>query len=811
MAEKNLTISTSSGNGDEATANSASEARRVLVEILRAALTRPESIVESNLPELSSHLHFDEHCAQTCEFALATTAALLYSRPELISPMLIDRLAEVLVTPRFPENVARAAIGIFEFMAVTPLAPPAWNRISSILVSPQLDPKLREWMVPLVAEFVRMKPDVVGVTEVIALAKAPELASFRTQLFDEGIEPLVYSNPEDFTPGRVDQIARLFSDAPRYPYILYALAQRRSLGSDTRVALAHQLEGRFPFQTAALKLLKNDPFTLLVVLNVGMGQGDDMVRLAPLLQALLDANPALTITLITWRPYLYDNPRVTTVPINDAEGVGVALTKQFAGVIEFFQPGWMGFTFNLEVHNAVERYLAEREVPFVIKADLGRAYGEVAGNRLAFLYQTVKLAEVEIARARGLDQCTVRNVYEPTMRLLAELGLPQRAAEEACATPSILTGTPSSDAERVWNDLTAPESNQERRPTALVNPLGGSGVTKGFHEQDALVAAELAGLVDEGYVVVILPNGQSWGRRAMFEKMLTLVESSKRANIRIAPDPDEEAEAARVTLDERSTLPYRDRVTRLFKYFAAYADLVVTVEGWLAHLAYILGRPFRLLLAAGSYSPEYHPRFRGPRQRVVASFCTAGLGMHSRSELLREGGPPPMPHRPRKMLLEAGLDGLGRFGDLQDVPALRLAARTHDHDIRTRAVGALGRVAPIEAKSELLAALQDRWPAVAREAAKALLNAGIDCNRELGPRHRELLQAYIDIDRQDWDAVQKLGPLVLPALFKAAECDIHDLKHGAKVLLAKMLTPFVGRQRAGDSVTPAGSVDIATV
>ena len=34
--------------------------------------------------------------------------------------------------------------------------------------------------------------------------------------------------------------------------------------------------------------------SLLVVLNVGMGQGDDMVRLAPMLQGLLDANPAPT-------------------------------------------------------------------------------------------------------------------------------------------------------------------------------------------------------------------------------------------------------------------------------------------------------------------------------------------------------------------------------------------------------------------------------------------------------------------------------------------------------------------------------------
>jgi len=87
-----------------------------------------------------------------------------------------------------------------------------------------------------------------------------------------------------------------------------------------------------------------------------------------------------------------------------------------------------------------------------------------------------------------------------------------------------------------------------------------------------------------------------------------------------------------------------------------------------------------------------------------------------------------------------------------------------------------------------------------REASQALLRAEIDCSRELGPHYRDLLQAYIDIDKQNWDAVAALGPKVLPALSQASNSDLHDVKDGAKKLLARMLTPFVVRGAKG---TPA--------
>jgi hypothetical protein len=767
--------------------------REALVDVLRTALTKPDQLTNASLAPFAEALRDKPNGddPDLCELALASVAALLYSRPDLVDASLIERLPELLGTSGLRESIGRVVVKLFAFLTVTPHASHAWDRISEMLRNDHLDAATREWMLPLVSDFIQWREDVVGLEGIITLAQSPTLSGKRTYLFDEGVERFVFCDPQGFTIERLQKIASFFSDAPRYAYVLYALAGQQSLAPEVSLWLTRELDGRFPFHARAAAILKDRPVSLFVALNVGMGQGDDVVRLVPLLHGLLDANPALSIALATWRPYLYDNPRITTVQITDDAAVNAALAGWFDGVIEFFQPEWLDFTFRLEAHAAVEDYLAKHQPALLIRGDLGRKCEGRVGSRLAFLFQTVDLGKDAVAGLRGLDDCSIRNVYEPTMRLLAELGLPLRTAEATPLTPSVLTGTPSADAERIWAELTAQESTTERLPIALVNPFGGSGVTKGFLAQDALIAEEIAGLVDEGFMVVVLPNGQTWGRRTAIDGIVAHLDAGVRANVRVAPDPAETDEAARPAFSERTNLAYNDRVMRAFKYFAEYADLVVTTEGWLAHLAYNLGKPMRLFLAAGSYSSEYHPRFRGPRQRVVPVLSEGARAAHSGSALLREGDPPPIPHRPRKALLEVALNGLGRFGAGRDATAFRLSLTSDDPEVRTWAVAALGRVAAKDAKAELLAALKDRWAGVFSEAAQALIRENVDCTRELGARYRELLQGYVDIAKQNWDEVARLGPMVLPALFNAAECDIHDVKHGAKELARKMVSPFV--------------------
>src|SRR5262249_10292541 len=346
------------------------------------------------------------------------------ARPELLEPGVIDALAVLLRTVPLPQAIGWTTLRIFEFLASTAHAALAWSQLMKLLRDQDLDLQRRQRVLPVAREFVDWSRDVVDIDDILALARSfppPD----RAFLFDHGVDRFVFRTPEAFTVERLRQIFETFGDAPRYPHVLYSLASRPGLSADANAVLARELSGCFPFHRTAADILRGRKMSIVVAHNIGMGQGDDIVRLVPLLQGLLDANPELSITLATWRPYLYDHPRVTTVPITEDETLRQALAQPFEGVVEFFQPETQGATFNLEAHRMLGPHRAARARGVDIKGARGPAGGGRAGNRPPFLHQTVALNGQDICSARGLDQSSVHGIYDPSMRLLAELGLPQ--------------------------------------------------------------------------------------------------------------------------------------------------------------------------------------------------------------------------------------------------------------------------------------------------------------------------------------------------------------------------------------------------
>jgi hypothetical protein len=747
---------------------------------LRATLTRPTSLTPAIADEIGRALRPGSGREHTYTLALGTLAALLYARPDLVPESLLDRLAVLLKAGPVPAGVGRAVVKLFEYLASSPAAARAWTLLVEVLRDEKLEPRTRELLLPLLKDFVHWREDLVGLDGALALAGSPAFARDRAFLLDHVVERFVFTQPEAFTEERLTRVAALYQDAPRYRYFLYSLAARRSLRPAVRALVSRWLEDRFPSHEAAAAMLENQPFKILVAFNARMGQGDEIIRLAPLLQALLDANPDLTITLISRRAYLYDNARVEPVQIEDDDAVHSALGDRFDGVMEVFEPNVPKLAFRPELHAAIERLLAEQSPAFVVRGDMGYNH---------FLYQRVDLGGRDLARAYALDRLGFPNVYETCMRLIAELGLPQRAAEEPSLTPSLLAGERSADAERVWENLLERDTGEASRPVALLNAFGGGRPTKGFLEQHSqLLGREIAGLVEEGYRVVLLPNGAAWASRSAVARILSHLARDVRGHLRVAPDPAQPKEIARLRLSERSTLSQADRVMRLFKYFATYADLVVTNEGWLTHLAYSLGRPFRLFLAAQSYGFDWHPHGRGSRQQLVTMLSPRSRARYAESELLGPGQTPPLPHRPRKTLLELALDSLGRAGSAESVTLLRRALASPDHDVRAWAVAGLGRAPSLEVvKPDLLAALEDREPSVVREAADALLRGNVDCRDALGSRYRERIEAHAEVARQHWAAVARLGAAAFPALFRAAESDNDVIRREARWTLARTL------------------------
>src|SRR5262249_23689734 len=158
---------------------------------------------------------------------------------------------------------------------------------------------------------------------------APALAACREVLLGRVLEPLLARAPGRVTEAQVDAIATVFRECPRLGYAIDAIAQRPQASPPVRRRAA-ELTGRaFPERAAAGRIFGRRPFHLLVAHNVRIGQGDEIVRLVPLLQALLDAHPHVRATIITSRPYLYDHPSIRAIAIGDAAAVSDVLAATY--------------------------------------------------------------------------------------------------------------------------------------------------------------------------------------------------------------------------------------------------------------------------------------------------------------------------------------------------------------------------------------------------------------------------------------------------------------------------------------------------
>jgi hypothetical protein len=761
-----------------------------LGQILETALTGPADLTPSALAAVVEAL--DPRDAAGWGPALS---AILYARPDLAGPPLVDRLGALLEDDGVTEPVVDAVVIVLVSFAGSDLAAPALEALLRLLQSEAVSPPIRARLVPVLRAYASWCPELLDVQTVLRLAASPLLSAHREALLGRVLEPLLAHAPARATETVLQAIQAAFDGCARLRYTLHMIGERQEIAPSVRQRAEALTGPAFPARAAARAVFGRDPFHLLVVLNVRVGQGDEIVRLAALLQALLDANAGLHVTLVTRRTYLYDHPRVRPVSIVDPAAVGGALEVQYDGVLHVEEPGWPEVSWDPPLDARVRELVVSRRPRLLITAEVGHNH---------CVYSRVELDGRDIAAERALDRLDVDTIYDGCARLLAELGLRGRVAEERPTGPSLLIGDRSLDAERAWARLTdglAP-------PIALVNPYGGALSMKGYpSDRPERLADELAGLVAEGYSVVLLPNGTAWASPEAVSSVLARLAPRARRRVAVAPDPTEPDPDRRVETTEHPELSYADQAMRLFKYFAGAADLVVAVEGWMAHLAYALGRPFRLVLQAQSHSLDWHPAPRGPHQRLSGTLSPcAGPAP---AETLGEKDPPPQPPLHRKPLFVTAVAGLPALGD-RAVPLLVRALGSGDHDVRAVAVAALGRLLPAGTpRDHVLAALRDRESLVRLAAAEALLAAGADCTRELGPRFREQLLAHRAIARQDWKTVRHLGVTALPALFVAADGGIGPISREARWATARVLAALgvdsLERRERGKGPVPAAS------
>jgi hypothetical protein len=633
------------------------------------------------------------------EQSIHALAQQLYRHPDTASVTMLEQVASVFEGSGVTAAVAEAAGRLLRFLLFTPVARESTSVAMRLLRTPGLEDFCYHALLRTLRYYASWCNTSIEFESVVTIAACAHMAPHRGFLLRYLVEPLVFADPSRAVPP-------LFGEESRY--LLYLTGRG----------------GSFPLHQRIHARLKTGSKRVLAVHNINDGQGDELVRCVPLLQSLLDFNPALEVIIVTRRLYLYDNPRVQPVSIHDEETIHKLLAREFDMVIDFFEPVVQSVNYVPELERRLQAH-RRRKLPFLFLSAL-KGYND-------FAYQTIAIEGRNHAPELGLDRPRTGNIYEPTLRLIAELGLPARIGQQRPRTACLLTGTSLPDADLLWESLVGSREG----PVAIVNPFGGREPLKGYTtDQFPSLSNELAALVDEGFTVLLLPNGTPWGHAAAAAEVAASLGPDHRRHVVLAPDPG----AASVNADH---------VMRCFKHFILCAELAVTVEGWMSHMAYLLGKPYRLVMLPYSHGFQWHPYPPSCRQGVIPAMAH-GMAV------------PPAPRYPGKDQLLFVLGGL-RLEKTEDAIAELLGAlRSPDRDIRAAAARSLAsHVHDRRAFDALLGALKDRSGPVRRAAAAAFLDRKIDLVRNLGQQYETILQCHCWIVEGQWKQVIAAGNVAL--------------------------------------------------
>jgi hypothetical protein len=682
---------------------------------------------------------------------LLLLAAVLYSRPELVTAVPIGHLEGLLRDGGVAIETRRAA---GEALA---LAVPGSSGEAAVAAALSLlresPPSARTAAMDALRAAVFWAIERMDAEALVAAAEAsPDL---RAALVKDAIEPVLLAS-EAAAPELLDRAAALYGDADASKYLAYFLTGK-----------AHP---RFACHAAIAERLGHGRRRVLMAHNIDDGQGDEIVRTAALAQALVDFNPELEIVLVTRRLHLYAHPRIETVPIGDRARVRDSLRGAFDAVFDFFEPDIQEVDYDPELERAVEDLRARHRTFLDVRSRKGFNH---------FLFEGVSIDGRAVAGSLGLDRRRVANNYEPAMRLIAELGLPLRRGEAPPRTEPILAGVQWPEADRYWDRLTKGSS----RPVALLAPFGGAEALKGFTGL-AGIAAEIRRLIGEGWRVVAMPTGASWGSTRTAEAAIALLPAEQREFAAVGPAPDSEAEG----IPAQAPLSFADATMRLTLYGIRRADLVVSVEGWMVHAAHAFGKPYRILMLPYSHGGEWLPYGRTRRQGGILT-----AGQAEESGLLLE--------HPRKQRFLLLMRECGRSATAEALPCVRRALSSPDRHIRLVAAETLAAHRGPEIGTELAGLLLDPAHGVRAAAAQAILDRG----GTPAPREELLAHVWIGPMERNWGSILRLGAAARRAIETAAQGDDPVVRRESvwalRVLDFKAVPAAAGDTRKGNGLS----------
>ncbi|MEM7351289.1 MAG: hypothetical protein AAF657_10815 [Acidobacteriota bacterium] len=717
--------------------------------ILPTLLREPDTCRDEDVSGLAMELRSGQRARRS--EARSVFAALVLQRPDLGSSNLVSAFLDGLGETEPDPGPAR----LFAALLARPDLAPGLDPVPNLVALP-CRPELK---LLLARAWVGWRPEALEIDDLVALAE--ELQGFRlgARFLVEVVEPWSWQGTVESR--RVADLEEALGTQPRWPYsraLLHRQAARQTSRSVPRRPVL------VPGRETAVQLDRRVVRRILFVQNLDIGQGDEILRAGTLLALLLAIDPDASVDLVTRRRHLYDHPRIRCHSIHQAERVRRLVAEGFEGVV------WLDEVFAPEIRQLpwlpafLRNIASEAELCF-----------EAATLHNHLFFRQARVGGLDLVADFAALRDGPHDAYESLELLALRLGLPW-VGEGGGAFAAPFVGSPSPEAASHIQSL----KGEATRPLAVVQPFGGFAEIKGLcRSQGNRLAADLDGLVAEGYRVVVLPTGTDWGSTSVIEAAFSRTRPESREHLAIAPDPADPA----LPLCERPDLEPADRAIRLFKYLIRAADLIVSVDGWVAHLGALLERPVRLLLWAGSFDSDWYPRGARRCESLCQPAATSELerSVFEDSELVLSHG--------RRTLLVAALGGLRQPSEAAG-EVLRKTLRSADPALRAAAARKSAPLLELQVVAEALRrALDDSWPEVRAAAATALLERG-DLRRPEDPPS-QVLRAHQAIAAQDWRQIEALGLAAMPALARAVRGEADFIRREARRYLQSFM-----RQRA---------------
>lgn len=768
--------------------NSDVKCDRLSADLLALQILKEGNGVEDVLSRLRQELAtLDPWQAPPAEIELLM-ATLAATAPGTLSREITEALARVVGRAdltRCWQPGLDMAMELLPLLIPTPAGALLPGLAATILSTPDVHPRWARRAATLLIEVLHWRAELLDLEHVLGAAeRAP--AGERTRLFHRLILPLILADPSTIDTKRFARVSALPADEVEARYLAGALAEHPEAQLPVREAASELATRCFPLRAAWRRIFGDRRLRVLCIQNIADGQGDEMVRTVPLLQALLDGHPDTGVVLLTDRTYVYGHSRLETVSFDERERIEQILATPIDVLIEFTERNVRHLNHDPDLADSLTALC--RDAAPLLDIQSGKGW-----NR--FQFDAVRFGGLDWARPLGLDRPRHASVYDTAFRLIMELGLPLRIGQQPPSSGPVLAGHRWAAADEAWRATT--EGNREQRQVALVNPFGGGGPLKGFvPRKHADLTALVSELAAEGYFVVLCPNGRPWGSARAAAEVRARLPASQQHQVAIAPDPAARQGRTPLDDDESVTAPSASVIMHQFISFITRADMVVTVEGWMMHAAYLLGRPYRVLMLPDSHHEGWHPWGASRNQRRWLFAGDPALDQ------------PPLPEQPRKRAWLALLD---RITSPIWKDWLVEVSRSEDPEIRAAAARALGRSGGRDALPHLRRLLEDTSHQVHGAAADALLTG---CRPEIGQDNlpgADVLEAYrlIGRDVPDWESIERYGSSADRALQAALHGDDPVIRREAAIMLERMsrnreLSPK-GAADAHDGAAPAGT------